>query len=105
MTPTGFRGISPKGDDVRQLALTINRLNQGKLSCTGELTLRAGHTTTDIFDPRAGDQSVILLSPLSADAAGTAASVYVSSRLSEYFILTHASIPSTDQKFSYVILG
>ncbi len=102
----GFPG-APAGTDLRGLAAIVNRLNLGKLNCTGAVTLAADQPTTAVADSRASVGSFIGLSPLSANAAAeiAAGSLHVSSRATGSFELTHATAALTDRTFAYIIIG
>ena len=95
------------GTDARGLTAILNRINLGKLNCAGTLTLAAGQTATVVADSRAGAGSFIGLVPLTANAAAeiAAGTLYLSSRSSGSFELTHASSAATDRHFAFVILG
>ena len=89
----------------RVMADAINRALAGQLDCVDELTLAAGAASTVIDDPRAHAASVILLCPLTANAAGALASTYVSSRGTRTFTLAHANNAQTDRRFAYAVVG
>jgi hypothetical protein len=103
----GFPGLPPSGAPPRQVAAVVNRLNQGKLSCTGTVTLTPNQTTTVVSDARAGAASVVLLTPLTASAAAEVAAggLYVSTRSKGAFTLTHGSSAAADRTFGYALLG
>lgn len=103
----GFPGLPVGGGDARQVAAIVNRLAQGKLNCTGTVTLTPAAASTTIADPRATATSVILLMPTTANAAaeignGTA---YVSTRSKGSFTLAHANNAQIDRTFAYAIIG
>ena len=104
---TGFPGLPPGGGDLRQVAAIVNRMNLGKLNCTGELTLAFAQTSTTVSDPRAGTESVILLVPLTASAAAeqAAGGLYLSARANGGFVVSHADTAQTDRRFGYAIIG
>ena len=72
MTTPGFPGIA-LGTDARGLAAIVNRLNVGKLNCTGTVMLAPGAPSTVVADSRATAMSFIGLSPLTANAAAEVA--------------------------------
>jgi hypothetical protein len=104
---SGFPGLPAAGAEPRQVAAVVNRLNQGKLSCTGAVTLTPSQATTAVADARAGAASVILLMPLSASAAAElgAGTLFVSARAKGSFTLTHANSAVADRTFGYAIVG
>lgn len=95
------------GADGRDLAAIVNRLNVGKINCTGTLVLTPGEATTAVADSRAAVGSFIGLTPLSASAAveWSNGELYVAGRATGGFTLAHASSPAADRLFAYVIIG
>jgi len=91
------------GSNPREVAEVVNNAVNGKTNNTGSITLTASSTTTTIADERLGFDSVILLSPLTSNAA--AQSPYVSSKLKGSVVITHASSSNTDLNFDYIIVG
>jgi hypothetical protein len=91
--------------DARGLAAVVNRLNSGKLNCTGTVILTPNAPSTVIMDSRATAESFIGLTPLTGNAATAAAGLYVSARDSGSFSLAHADNAETDRSFVYVIIG
>lgn len=103
---TGVPPFRTNGDLHRQeLVRYLEQVQLGKLACTGELTLTANVASTAIDDTRAGAASVILLYPLTSNAAGAIATTYVSSRGKQTFTLTHTNNAQTDRTFMYAIFG
>ena len=104
---TGYLSLPPAGGDPRQIAAIVNRLNQGKLNCSGTVVLTAGQATTAVDDPRAGPSSFIGLTPLTPSGATEVAggALHVSSRSRGQFVLAHANGGSSDRAFAYLIIG
>ena len=103
----GFPGLPVGGGDARQIAAVVNRLAQGKLNCTGTVTLTPVAASTTIADPRATASSIILLMPMTANAAteignGT---LYISARAKGGFTLVHANNAQIDRTFGYAVIG
>ena len=98
-----FRNLPYQGAEPRQVAEVVNNTMNGKTNNTGSVTLTASTTTTTITDERLGFDSVILLSPLTANAASQAP--YISSKLKGSAVITHTSVASTDLNFDYIIVG
>ncbi len=91
---------------VRKVVDVGNRTLQGKLNATTQITLRANQTTTTITDARIGPYSVILLSPVTADAAVLdSLGWWVSAQTDGACTITHASQPTSDQTFNCFIAG
>ena len=65
MATTNFRILNPVFATVREIAEVLNNTVNGKLNCTGSVTLSGGSDVT-VTDPRAGKESVILLVPLNS---------------------------------------
>lgn len=65
MATTNFRILNPVLATVREIAEVLNNTVNGKLNCTGSVTLSGGSDVT-VTDPRAGKESVILLVPLNS---------------------------------------
>ena len=103
----GFPGLPAAGGEPRQVAAVVNRLNQGKLSCTGSVTLAPGQAATVVSDARAGADSVVLLMPLTASAAVAlaAGTLYVSARAKGSFTLAHANSAVADRTFGYAVIA
>ena len=93
----------------RQLAEGVNQALNGKLNSTGLVTLTANAASTVVTDFRIGNDSVILLMPLTANAATALATTYILTTgidpLNVQFTITHANNAQTDKSFRYVVLG
>lgn len=102
----GFPGAA-EGSDARSLAAIVNRMNLGKLNCTGAVTLQPGQTATTVIDSRVTAGSFVGLSPLSTNAAAELATgtLFVASRANGSFALAHANSPQSDRSFAYVVIG
>ncbi len=92
---------------IRALASVINRINTGKINCTGTVTLTANAASTTVTDSRATAFSFIGLLPTTANAAAEygAGTWRVATRQNGSFVITHANNAQTDRDFIYVILG
>lgn len=102
----GFPG-TPAGSDARGLATIVNRMNLGKLNCTGRVTLQPNQGATIVADSRATSDSFIGLSPLTASAAAelAAGTLFVATRANGSFALTHADSAQDDRSFVYLVIG
>jgi hypothetical protein len=98
-----FRTLPYQGGEPRAVAEVVNNSMNGKTNNTGSVLLRASNTTTTITDERLGFDSVILLSPLTANAA--AQTPYVSTKAKGSVVITHTSTAHTDLNFDYIIVG
>lgn len=89
---------------LRLMMKALNRALSGKLNCTGTVTLRASQTTTTVTDNNCLANSVVLMQPTTAHAAGLGADGYVVAADGS-FVINHSSNASTDRTFNYAILG
>ena len=89
----------------RRIATALNRAIQGKLNCTGSVTLTANVTTTTMTDEKIGADSWIGFMPTTANAAGALATTYISARAQGSATVTHANAATVDRTFVYAILG
>ncbi len=101
----GYTGVQSRELDARKISTMLNRLNTGKLNATGDVTLTANQTTTNVSDLRCGVDSVITFMPQTANAASAMATTYVSARNKQGFTISHANDANTDKTFSYIIIG
>jgi ABC-type phosphate/phosphonate transport system substrate-binding protein len=103
---TQFRTLQSGGDDQRNVAEVVRGIMEGRTNNTGAITLAAaGATSTTITDTRIGYNSVILLSPITANAAALLTSVYVSAKAQGSATLTHSANVLTNRTFQYIIVG
>ncbi len=102
----GFPGLPPDAD-ARRIVAVVNRVNLGKLNCTGTVTLLAGLSITTVADHRATADSVVMFMPLSASAASeqAAGGMYVSVRATGSFAIAHANNAQVDRTFGYAVIG
>ena len=98
-----YRTLNYMGSNPREVAEVVNNAVNGKTNNTGSVTLAASSTTTTLNDERLGFDSVILLSPLTANAA--AQNPYISTKAKGSVVITHTSVASTDLNFDYIIVG
>lgn len=99
--PQNFIDLPKK---LRDIIITINRIIGGGGGNSGELTLTAGATTTQVIDQRVSDSAVILLMPQTANAAAAVTNIFINPT-SGSFTLTHANNGQTDRTFRYAIVG
>lgn len=98
-----YRTLPYQGGEPRAVAEVTNNAMNGKTNNTGSVTLRASNTTTTLNDERLGFDSVVLLSPLTANAA--AQSPYISTKAKGSVVITHTSVAKADLNFDYIIVG
>jgi hypothetical protein len=101
-----FRRLAPQGGTPREVSEVVNGVLNGKINSKGTITLSVSpETTTIISDERISVESVILLSPKTANAASELSSVYFSDQSSGQATITHNLSSLTDRTYGYVVLG
>lgn len=105
MTATRTQKLGQGVKEPRQIVQSLNRVIEGRLDCYGTVSLAAGVTTTDVEDTFVSENSTIVLSPRTANAAGALATTYVSAKRNGGFTLTHANAGTTDRTFDYAFIG
>ena len=89
----------------RKLADGVNHAIDGQTNNAGTVTIAESVTTTVVTDKRVGPDSLIVLCPLTANAATAIGTTYVSARGDGTFTLTHANNAQTDRDFAYASIG
>lgn len=89
----------------REIAERVNAALRGKLNSTGSVTLTASSATTTLTDINIGHDSVVLLSPKTANAKaeGTPWVSPITSIGSA--TLNHLNNAQTDRDYDYLIVG
>jgi hypothetical protein len=100
-----YRKLPFQGGDPRQVAEIVNNLVEGKMNCTGSITLNSTGTTTTLYNERIGYDSVIILMPRNANSAGETDHTYVSSKAIGSCVITHRNHGHSDCNWDYVIIG
>jgi len=101
---TTFRVATPIASQ-RELAQFINELRDGKLNSTGSFTLTPSATSTVVTNQRVSVETVILMMPLTANAAAALPTTWVSAQANGQFTVSHASAASTDRVFRFLTIG
>lgn len=91
--------------NVGRIVQAVRELFQGRSLATGTVTLTASATSTTVRADNCGDESLIVLSPLTANAAAALATTYVSDVTNGSFTLTHANNAQTDRNFGWEARG
>lgn len=102
--------VTPQQDSTderehrRQLARAVSGLLAGKRNAMGVLTLTANVTTSTITDSRITPDTVAVLVPTTANAAGAVGGLY---QVATAGVLTvhHASTATTDRTFVFILVG
>lgn len=105
MTTSFTQKLVPNETSLRKIVNSLNRMIEGRTDNYGAVTLRAGQTTTTVNDQNASENSTIVLSPRTANAASALATTYVSTKANGSFVLTHASNSQIDKTFDYAVIG
>ena len=101
-----FRTLPPCGGNERAVSEVVRGLMNGKSNNHGSITLDSGGaTSTTLSDERIGRESVILFTPLTANAAAFVGGLYVSARNKGSATLTHSANSVSDRNFAYVVVG
>lgn len=107
MTATVTQKLSPVEVNPRRITSAINNMIDGRTDNYGSVTLRANEATTVVATSglRVSENSTILLSPRTANAAAALATTYVSAKGNGTFTLTHANNSQTDKTFDFAWIG
>lgn len=89
---------------LNKLKLTINLLMNGKMNNTGEVTLTPNASSTTVTDNLCNENSVILFTPVTSNAAQHTQTAYIVAGDKE-FTIHHNSSANTDKTIRYVIIG
>ena len=94
---------------LRGLRGVILSMWNGKLNCTGTITLTAGAATTVLNRKGLSPQSVVHFDPKTANAAtelyGATMYVLTANRGNDAWTITHANNANADKTFQYTIIG
>lgn len=103
--------LAPEEKDIWRIVQAIIQLVQGRSNAVGEITLRAGHTTTvatRLTHPavtNVSQGSEVFLIQRTANAAAVIATTYVSSVGQGTFTVTHPNSANTDMTFGFESRG
>jgi hypothetical protein len=84
-----------------------NNIMRGKLNCTGTKSLGPGAATTTLSNQLIGGGSVVLLQPITANAAAELGNgtLYFDPPAAGSVVIHHANNAQTDRTFNYVVIG
>lgn len=95
--------------DLTRIVTAIRDLFMGRSNAMGEFTLTANAATTTVTATNCGEQSVISLTPRTANAAAEIGNgtLYIAAATTTpgQFIVTHANNAQVDRTFAYSISG
>lgn len=99
--------LPPGGDTARRAADRVNRVIEGRTDNYGSVTLTAGAASTTVAAPYVSENSTILLTPRSANAAAemAAGTMHVSAVSNGSFVITHANNAQTDRTYDFAWIG
>jgi hypothetical protein len=105
---TNFRILNPVTATIREIAEVLNRAVDGKLNSVGTFTLPAGGgggsagVDVTVTDPRAGKESVILMSPIGTHFYNH--DPYIKTKNNGSFVVGHSN-HGVAVDVDYVIIG
>lgn len=99
---TNFRILNPVTATTREISEVLNRTVDGKLNSIGNVTLTSGGADVTVTDPRAGKESVILLSPLNSHFYDH--EPYIKTKSNGSFVIGHKN-HGHSAELDYVIIG
>lgn len=88
-----------------QARAILNNAVAGKLNVLGDLTLESGAATTTLDDPLITQASLIVLMPMSANAAAALQSLHFQPTETGSVTISHANNGQTDRWFRYAVIG
>lgn len=86
---------------------SINNMIKGRTENVSQVTLTANAVSTTVNNSNISENSEILLSPKTANAAAAIATTYIpeATILNGSFVIQHANNAQTDKTFGYVWVG
>jgi hypothetical protein len=94
---------------LTKVSTTLNEVLRGRLNVVGTFTLSASMTSSTLTDDRISLNSIIVLSPTTANAAAELGNgtlfVSESGRNNGSVVITHANNAQTDRTFRFAIIG
>lgn len=100
-----FRLLPPFGGDQRAVAEIVNGIMNGKINNTGVVILNSSGTSTTLTDARIGAESVIIMTPMTENAAKEFGTCYISARTNGSATITHQNTGHADLNYTYIIVG
>lgn len=94
---------------LTRVSTTLNEVLRGRLNVSGTITLTASAASSTLTDDRISVNSIIMLSPTTANAAAELGNgtlfVAESGRANGSVVITHANNAQTDRTFRFAIIG
>jgi len=100
-----FRRLPPFGGDQRAVAEIVNGIMDGKTNNTGTIRLASSSTSTTLTDARLGPASVIIMTPMTSNAAKEFGTCFISARTNGSATITHQNTGHADLDYTYIIVG
>lgn len=102
-----MRQIPPSGASEREVHSAVRQIIDGRGNYTGTVTLTAGAASTAVPRTNANENAIVLLFPMTANAAAALTTTYVAqaSITKTGFSVTHANNAQTDRTFAYAMVG
>ncbi len=91
--------------ELTKIVGAVQELTKGRSNAVGSVTLTTSTTTTAVTFMNCGSDSVVVLSPKTANAAGALATTYISAVTNGGFTITHASNGQADRTFGFACTG
>lgn len=96
--------LSNEADHRRQLALAVNRINQGHINSTLLVTLDPNVATTEVVDTRISVQTCVTMHPTTANAAAAIPTTYIVCS-NGTMTFNHVNNAQTDRTFTVGMVG
>ena len=93
--------------EIRKLVDSINNIIKGRTENVGQVTLTANAASTTVTNDNISEDSEIMLSPKTANAAAALSTTYIpeATILNGSFVIQHANNAQTDRDFGYAWVG
>jgi hypothetical protein len=98
-------GLGPRETRLWYVVDVVRLLMRGRTNSTGTVTLTENATTTTVNGLSVSSGDTVLLTPTTANAAGEAGTIYVSSVGQGTFTITHSNDTTTDRTFRWLSMG
>lgn len=104
MTRTYTPALPPE-PRPREIAERMNAVLRGKINSTGAITLTANQATTTLTDLNIGQDSLVLMSPVTANAQAEGHPWISPIASVGSATLNHANNAQTDRTYNYLVIG
>lgn len=99
--------LLPTEQNIRRIVDAVIQLVLGRQNSVGDVTLRAGQTTTVVSFENCSKDCRVFLFPQTANAAAAVPTTLIlrADIIQKQFTITHANAGSTDRTFSFLAIG